>query len=120
MYAVFSPQRCAPYSFDSGPHTLNPSPLTEAKERTEEDPKPPKQKITDPDELHEYRTRKRKEFEDGNLPTLFFVALVTVPRSSLSLQLSDTRVYEPQIRARLVTTAHFCEVVVLALRAVPV
>jgi len=32
----------------------------------------------------------------------------------LSLKLSDTRVYEPQIRA----TAHFCEVVVLKLRAV--
>ena len=26
---------------------------------------------------------------------------------------SDTRVYEPQIRARLGTTAHFCGVVVL-------
>jgi len=26
----------------------------------------------------------------------------------LSLKLSDTRVYEPQIRARLGTTAHFC------------
>jgi len=39
--------------------------LREAKERTEEDPKPPKQKITDPDELADYRMRKRKEFEDG-------------------------------------------------------
>ena len=39
--------------------------LREAKERQEEDPAPPKQKITDPDELAEYRTRKRKEFEDG-------------------------------------------------------
>ena len=29
---------------------------------------------------------------------------------SLSLQLSDTRVYEPQIRARLGTTAHLCTV----------
>ena len=26
---------------------------------------PPKQKITDPDELQEYRLRKRKEFEDN-------------------------------------------------------
>ena len=26
----------------------------------------------------------------------------------MSLNLSDTRVYEPQIRARLGTTAHFC------------
>ena len=38
----------------------------------------------------------------------FFFTLVTGPRRSLSLQLSDTRVYEPQIRARLGTTAHFC------------
>ena len=30
--------------------------------------------------------------------------LVTGPRRSLSLELSDTRVYEPQIRARLGTT----------------
>eukprot|EP00961_Rhodomonas_salina_P252742 3416310-Rhodomonas_salina.1 len=39
--------------------------LREARERQEEDPKPAKQKITDPDELAEYRQRKRKEFEDG-------------------------------------------------------
>ena len=32
---------------------------------------------------------------------------------SLSLKLSDTRVYELQIRARLGTTAHFSTVVVL-------
>jgi len=32
---------------------------------------------------------------------------VTGPRRSLSLKLSDTRVYEPHIRARLGTTAHF-------------
>jgi len=37
----------------------------------------------------------------------FFFTLVTGPRRSLSLKLSDTRVYEPQIRARLGTTAHF-------------
>ena len=35
----------------------------------------------------------------------------------MSLKLSDTRVYEPQIRARLRTTAHFCKVAVLKLRA---
>jgi len=40
----------------------------------------------------------------------FFITLVTGPRRSLSLKLSDTRVYEPQIRARLRTTAHFCRV----------
>jgi len=46
----------------------------------------------------------------------FFFTLVTGPRRSLSLKLSDTRVYEPQLRARLGTTAHFCRVVVLELR----
>ena len=50
---------------------------------------------------------------------VFFFTLVTGPRRSLSLHLSDTRVYEPQIRARLGTTTHLCEVVVLKLRAVP-
>jgi len=35
----------------------------------------------------------------------FFFTLVTGPRRSLSLKLSDTRVYEPQTRARLRTTA---------------
>ena len=38
----------------------------------------------------------------------FFFALVRGPRRSLSLKLSDTRVCEPQIRARLGTTAHLC------------
>ena len=45
----------------------------------------------------------------------FFFTLVTGPIRSLSLKLSDTRVYEPQIRARLGTTAHLCKVVVLDL-----
>jgi len=41
-------------------------------------------------------------------PTFFFFfTLVAGPRRSLSLKLSDTRVYEPQIRARLVTIAHY-------------
>jgi len=40
----------------------------------------------------------------------FFFTLVTGPRRSLRLKLSDTRVYAPQIRVRLGTTAHFCEV----------
>jgi len=43
----------------------------------------------------------------------FFFTLVTGPRRSLSRKLSDTSVYELQIRARLGTAAHFCEVVVL-------
>ena len=33
-----------------------------------------------------------------------------------SLELRDTKVYEPQIRALLGTASHFCEVVVLKLR----
>ena len=33
-----------------------------------------------------------------------------------SLELSDTKVYEPQTRALLGTASHFCEVVVLKLR----
>jgi len=43
----------------------------------------------------------------------FFFTLVTGPGRSLSLNLGGTRAYEPQIRASLVTTAHFCGVVVL-------
>ena len=37
-----------------------------------------------------------------------------------SLELSDTKVYEPQIRALLGTASHFCEAVVLRLRTVPI
>jgi len=48
----------------------------------------------------------------------FFFTLVTGPRRSLSLNLSVTRVYAPQIQARLGTTAHFCRVVVLTSRAI--
>jgi len=44
---------------------------------------------------------------------LFFFTLVTGPRRSLIYKLSDTRVYEHQVRARLGTTEHLCEVVVL-------
>ena len=47
----------------------------------------------------------------SRISLLLFFTLVTGPRRSLSLKLSDTRVYEPQIRACLGTTAHFCEVV---------
>lgn len=38
--------------------------LREARERQESEIRPPKQKITDPSELADYRVRKRKEFED--------------------------------------------------------
>ena len=40
----------------------------------------------------------------------FFFTLATGPIRSLNLKLSDARVYELQIRARLGTTAHFCRV----------
>ena len=54
----------------------------------------------------------------GGVKGLFlFFTLVTGPSRSLSLKLSDATVYEPQIRARLGTTPHFCRVVVLKLRA---
>ena len=46
-------------------------------------------------------------------PSSFFLTLVTGPRSSSSLKLSDTIVCGPQIRARLVTTTYFCKAVVL-------
>ena len=39
-----------------------------------------------------------------HVDVVFFFALVTGPRRSLSLKLSDVRVYEPQIRPRLGTT----------------
>ena len=51
--------------------------------------------------------RRRVAFAMGLRPRLgaasqvFFFTLVTGPRRSLSLKLGDTRVYEPQIRARL-------------------
>ena len=62
--------------------------------------------------------------QHGALRLYFFFfflifTLVASPRRPLSLKLSDTRVYEPQIRAHLGTTAHFCRVVVLKLKAVP-
>jgi len=41
----------------------------------------------------------------GRVFFFFFFTRVTGPRRSVSLKLSDTRVYEPQIRARLGTTA---------------
>ena len=45
-------------------------------------------------------------FEESEYFFFFFFlfTLVTGPRRSLSLKLSDTSVYEPQIRARLGTT----------------
>ena len=50
-------------------------------------------------EMGEMEARMRQVF-------FFFFTLVTGPGRSLSLKLSDARVYEPQIRARLGTTTH--------------
>jgi len=55
--------------------------------------------------------------------TLGLVDRGVVRRSSLllsSLELSDTQVYEPQIRALLGTASHFYEVVVFKVRTVPI
>ena len=46
----------------------------------------------------------------GPLLLLLFFPLIKGRRRSLSLKLSDIRVYAPQIRARLGTTAHFCRI----------
>ena len=55
-------------------------------------------------------------FPEGKEPFFFFFfTIVTGPRRFLRLKLSDIRVYEPQIRARLGTPAHFCKVVVIKL-----
>jgi len=50
----------------------------------------------------------------GRRAHLFFSSLLLS-----SLELSDTKVYEPEIRARLGTAARFCEVTVLGLRTLP-
>ena len=44
------------------------------------------------------RSRQRKQVRHASPFFFFFVTLVTGPRKSLGLKLSDTRVYEPQIR----------------------
>ena len=41
----------------------------------------------------------------------FFFTLFTGPRSSMSLKLGDESVQEPDIQARLGTTAHLCKAV---------
>ena len=50
------------------------------------------------------RKYRVQEETDAGPFFFFFFTLVTGPRGSLSLELSDARVYEPQIRARLGTT----------------
>jgi len=51
------------------------------------------------------KKKKQASGEAFGATGVFFFKFVTGPRRSLSLQLSDTRVYEPQTRARLGTTA---------------
>ena len=55
--------------------------------------------------------RCRRTNASSGSTLVFFFTLVAGHRRSLSLKLSDTRVYAPQIPARLGTTAYFCEVV---------
>jgi len=43
-----------------------------------------------------------------SLSSVFLSTLVTGPTRSLSLEFSDARVYEPEIRAYLETIAHLC------------
>ena len=50
--------------------------------------------------------------EDKDAPSLTSSSYLLLS----SLELSDTKVYKPWIRALLGTAAHFCEVVVLKLR----
>ena len=61
--------------------------------------------------LRRHSTRTQLHQEPRPPQSFFFFTLVTGPRRSLSLKLSDTRVYEPQIRAHLGTNAHLCRVV---------
>ena len=49
--------------------------------------------------------------EDKVLPPLFFFFSFFI---TLGLELSDTKVYEPEIRALLGTAFQYCEAVVLA------
>ena len=49
--------------------------------------------------------QRQPNLSRGRGRTFFFFTLFTGPSRSLSLKLSDTSVYEPQIRARLGTTA---------------
>ena len=57
------------------------------------------------------------KYEPASVPQVFSGEQV---RSAIViLKLSDTNVYEPQIRARLGTASHFYQVVVLKLRTVP-
>ena len=59
-----------------------------------------------------YHATKRRVLQLTSV-IFFFFTLATGPTRSVSLKLSDARVYEPQIQARPGTTAQFCRVVVL-------
>jgi len=57
--------------------------------------------------LREMKKKKKDKTVNNMIPHahrfffFFFFTLVTSPRRSLSLKLSDTKVYEPQIRAHV-------------------
>ena len=64
-------------------------------------------------------------YDPSHTLLFFFLTLVTSPRRSLSLQLSDARVYEPLIRARVGNhntpiRSKVCESAVMALALAPV
>ena len=64
---------------------------------------------------------EEEEEEDHSRPSAKHpVQILAFQASSLSLlsslELSDTKIYEPSIRALLETAAHLCEVAVLELR----
>ena len=59
------------------------------------------------------RARSLVTARAGLLLLLLLLYSRTGPRRALSLKLSDARVYEPEKRARLGTTAHFYKAVVL-------
>ena len=66
-----------------------------------------------PDPLLGRRARPDTVLTDRVPLKTFFFTHVAGPGRSSRLKLSDTRVYGPQIRARLGTTTHFCRMIVL-------
>jgi len=102
-----------PGTRNPNPGTRNPEPETRNPE-TGPEPRNPESGTRNPKPGTRSPEPEIRSPKSGTRHTFFFT-LVTGPRRSLSPKLSDTRVYEPQIRARLGTTAHFCRVVVLSL-----
>jgi len=61
-----------------------------------------------------------RSWKESHAPEMFRRRSSSLSSLLLSrLELSDTKAYEPQIRALLGTASHFCRVIVLKLRTVP-